>query len=237
MFTDPHCGPDYVACRTRRPSEGLSRIEKAVSAAVEMRADLIVCLGDLCNGGPAYECEGYVYEALRIIRSSGIGSLILPGNHDLIALPETTFRDIAGDAFAPFSCRAGDSIFVFLDACYSDDGRRYDRSSDWRNSFCGADQPERLAALFESENPQGGFYIYSHQPFDPDCEKRHIVRNNQEILDIINKYGRGRVRALIAGHYHPGLRSRGESFDYITLPALCEGDGRDIPERCLTIDT
>ena len=237
VFTDPHCGPDIVACRTRRPSEGLSRVEQAVKAAVKAHADMIVCLGDLCNGGPRYECEGYAYETLRIIRSSGIKTLVLPGNHDLIAIPEMTFNAIAGDSLAPFSFRAGESIFVFLDACYTDDGRRYNGAADWRNSFCGGGQAERLSRLFESENPPGGFYIFSHQPFDPDCEKRHVVRNSGEILEIIKNSGRGRVRALIAGHYHPGMINHGEKYDFITLPALCEGDGTDIPERCLILDT
>ena len=35
----------------------------------------------------------------------------------------------------------------------------------------------------------------------------------------------GAVKAVYQGHFHPGCRSEYDGVSYITLPAMCEGEG------------
>ena len=237
VFADPHCGPETVSCRARRPSEGLYRIESLCRDACDSGADLIVCLGDLCDGSWQPAASGYLYEAGRILRSTGKRIIVLPGNHDLIAVRDEEFYSCVGLSPAPFSMKAGDLTFVFIDGCYTDDGRRYGPDSDWKNSYAGDGQPEFLEKLLKCSPDGERFIFFSHQPIDPDCEPRHVLRNSSELCFIMRDFGRGRIVSCVAGHYHPGRRGSRYGIDFITLPAVCEGDGRDLSSRRLIIDS
>ena len=237
VFADPHCGPALVSCKKRRPSEGLSRVAAVCGIAGAVGADLIICLGDVCDGGPSYSAGGYVWMAGRIMRETGADVIALPGNHDAVQMDNDTFYSCLGTPPFPFSIRAGSRIFVFLDGCFTDDGKKYGPGADWRNSYVGGGQTARLRLLFEKTTDEDRFVIFTHQPIDPECESRHVLRNSGEIRDVISVAGRGRVETCVAGHYHPGRISDCGGISYVTLPALCEGDANDVCNRILLLES
>ena len=126
---------------------------------------------------------------------------------------------------------------MFLDGCFTDDGKKYGPGADWRNSYAGGGQTARLRRLFEETSDDDRFVIFSHQPIDPECESRHVLRNSAEIRGVISGAGRGRVELCVAGHYHPGRSVEIDGIRYLTLPALCEGNSGDAVNRTFLLES
>ena len=231
-FADPHVGSDELNCKTRRPALSAGKMRELMGIIAARQADIVICLGDLIDGRHGPEEAGRdAAAAAEIMKESCLPFFCLPGNHDLAELTHREFFDAAGIRRPPFSYEKEGVTFVFLDACFSDDGTPEGRAyfsdgehPDWTNSYVPRSQTEKLKDLLIRGGEEDRFVILSHQSLDPGCEPRHVVRNAGEIRGIIDGYGRGRVIEVVCGHYHRGREAAVGGVPYVNLPALCDGE-------------
>lgn len=222
VFTDVHyCGAE-VLCGSRRPSLSLEKIREAMEAFSAEKVGVCICLGDLTDhtaDDTNENTRAYFYEALNLIRSYGIPFFLVPGNHDYIAM---TAEDLRGAEIKipPYSISFGGYRFIFLDANYRSDGRRFDVAGvEWTDSNLTSEQILFLKdALSETDEP---CIICIHENLDPFVESHHIVKNSEKIRQIIRESGK--VKLVMQGHYHLGAERTIDGIPYITLPAMCEG--------------
>ena len=220
IFTDVHYCHADVLCETRRPSLALPKLREAMDAFRAEGVDLCLCLGDLTDHEEGDTRESVVAcfrEALSLIRSYEIPFHFIPGNHDYLMM---TGEDLSafGLQLPPYTFEAGGYRFLLLDANFRSDGRRYDVAGvEWTDSSLPADQCAFLAEALEEDAP---CILCLHQNLDPFVEKHHIVKNAEEIREII----KGKVRLVLQGHYHLGHESTVDDIPYVTVPAMCEGE-------------
>ena len=108
---------------------------------------------------------------------------------------------------------------LFWDACYFKNGSHYaPGDTDWTDSFLPNDEGihKKLASSAEDT------YIFVHQNIDPAIRADHRIFNADKVFAIINESGI--VKTVFQGHYHPGCHSEYSGVNYITLPAMCEGE-------------
>ena len=76
----------------------------------------------------------------------------------------------------------------------------------------------KKALSCEKEN----VYFFMHQCLAPDAEKRHRIRNSQEVHALLA--GSEKNLTVIQGHYHYGANAVIDGVKSIPLPALCVND-------------
>jgi 3',5'-cyclic AMP phosphodiesterase CpdA len=175
----------------------------------------------------------------KVIRDSSIPVLVMQGNHDFRNFGDEVFYRITDFVRPPFVCRAGDVNLIFLDANYNSDGTRYGENGtpiDWKDTCIPSNQLEKLREILAGSSKGSRFWILCHQCLDIGVEERHIVNNADEVLNIIEHEGRGKVEFIICGHYHPGAYSIDFGREFITLPAVCTGKDFN-PDAALILDT
>ena len=112
------------------------------------------------------------------------------------------------------------TVLIFLDANYRSDGRRYDVSGvEWTDSNLTETQCEFLKN--ELKDADENCIVCIHENLDPFIERRHIVKNAEEIRETIRESGK--VKLVLQGHYHPGAERTVDGVPYLTIPAMCEG--------------
>ena len=98
---------------------------------------------------------------------------------------------------------------------------------DWMDSALPAKQcrwlEEELQASLEP------VLIFIHQNLDSRIkegkEDPHVIKNAAQVRRILE--GSGRVKAVFQGHFHKGYRQEILGIPYITVPAMCEGNGEE----------
>lgn len=223
IFTDPHTSLDVVSGKTRRPSLSIGKIKRIMDIFKAEGVEYVLCLGDTADG-----CGGVEYAAemvkivMDLIRSYGIPTHAIIGNHDCDNFPKDKFCEIAQVAPSPSTIRAGDSLLVFLDANFYDDGSAYEPGhAFWTNSYITPDQFDFFADAWQNTDAED-VYVFMHQNVDPEVEQRHIVRNHEQVRAELAKCPK--LRGVYQGHYHWGHETVIDGIPYHTLPALCEGE-------------
>ncbi len=225
FFSDLHCGREEIENGNRYPSRSLAKLQKLLIDFDNIGVDLAICLGDVLSGSisRADDME-HLSRVAKVIRDSTVPVLVMQGNHDFHNLEGDTFYRISDFVEPPFVCKADQVNLVFLDANYHSDGSRYGTGElDWTDSHIPSEQIEALRELLANAPKGSRFWILCHQCLDIGVEERHIVRNADEVLDIIGNEGRDMVEYVICGHYHPGAYSIDIGCEFITLPAVCTG--------------
>ena len=227
LFTDPHCSPTKIN-GSRRPSLSRGKIVEAMEAFRAAGAEICFCLGDLTDTADEDTRESVcarITELSGMIRSYGIPFHLVPGNHDYLEAKAEDFQRCGGFSIPPYTLEAGGLRFIALDANYRSDMRRFDVAGElWTDSNL---PPEQLAyldrALTESTLP---CVILIHENLDTTIthQPEHIVLNAAEANQIIARH-KEKVRIVIQGHYHPGADAVIDGVRYLTLPAMCEGEG------------
>ena len=221
IFTDVHYCKAEVLCETRRPSMSLGKLKEAMDAFKSASVDFCLCLGDLTDhaeGDTKADVVSCYNEVLNLIFSYEIPFYFVPGNHDYLMLGGKEIER-SGLRLPPYKFTAGDIDFILLDANYRSDGRRFDEAGvEWTDSNLPEEQCEFLReALSVGENRK---IVCIHENLDPSVEARHIVKNAEQVRNII----KGRTEIVLQGHYHPGATNIIDGIPYITLPAMCEGE-------------
>ena len=218
IYSDCHYSSAALTCGRRYNSESLRKIREAYRFFEEEGCDLAVCLGDLIDTERTVEKEMENLARIgRVMQESTVRTVCLMGNHDAFVLERERFYEILG--IPPVEeLREEGRRLLFLDACYSKDGRHYTPGNvDWTDCFLP--NAEALAARLGAEDT----YVFLHQNIDPAVMENHRLHNADEVFDIL--LGSGAVKAVFQGHFHPGCRSEYGGIPFITLPAMCESEG------------
>ena len=219
IFTDAHYSSQEVTCGNRYNSQSLEKIRQAYESFAREQCDLVICLGDLTDREDSHEEErARLCEIAEVIGESGIPTVCVMGNHDAFDFTREEFYGILRGCRPENRLEEGRNL-IFLDACYCKDGRSYQPGdSDWTDTYLP--ETEKLEALLAQT--RGDVYLFMHQNIDPQVEEHHCLANAEQVRAILEK--NGRVRRVWQGHYHPGVQSVYGSTEYITLPAMCEGE-------------
>lgn len=221
IFTDPHYSSAQITCEKRHNSQSLRKIREALEYFSSQECDLILCLGDLTDTESTHEQEAEnLTQIARIMDSTPVPVLCLMGNHDAQSFTDFEFYSLLGEHRRPRPISNGHVHLLFIDACYSRDGKRYlPGEVDWTDTFF-----PHTAAL--SETPlrlDGSIYLFMHQNIDPGIREDHLLANAENVRNILETCNH--VKVVFQGHYHPGHRSEINGIRYITLPAMCENEG------------
>lgn len=226
LYSDPHYSDKFAACNTRRPSMSYGKIKAAMEAFADAGCDLVLCLGDLVDCCDTIEEDRAKIDELRaLIDGFGIPFYCLMGNHDYQNFDREEFaRHVP---YPPFFLRFGDLTLIFPDANYMDNGTPegiiYRKDAiDWTNAYLPEDQRNQLRQVLAHEETVH-VHVFLHQNLDPTVERHHVIRNAGQIREIIRESGK--VRGVWQGHFHPGHENTIDGIPYVTLPAMCEGEG------------
>ena len=63
-----------------------------------------------------------------------------------------------------------------------------------------------------------------HQNIDSAISQDHCLYNAESVRKII--VDSNVVKTVFQGHFHPGINSEYNGVEFLTLPAMCEGDDR-----------
>lgn len=220
IFTDPHYSSRQITCKKRYNSQSLRKIAEALEAFRSAECDCILCLGDLIDTETEHERE---IENLRAVSDllgrTQIPTFCLMGNHDAFRFTPDEFYGILGENHRPRDLHTDRLTLLFLDACYHRDGTHYGPGrTDWRDVF----YPHTDELRQRLDRATGEVFLFLHQNLDPNVNDDHRLANAAEIRAMLEELGR--VRTVYQGHYHPGRTTRHNGIDYVTLPALCEGE-------------
>lgn len=221
VFTDPHYSSAQITCEKRYNSLSLRKIREALEYFAAQECELILCLGDLTDTESTREQEAENLRQIACVMDSvPVQILCLMGNHDAQSFTEAEFYSLLGEHRRPRPVSSGNVHLLFIDACYSRDGKRYRPGEvDWTDTFF-----PHAAALSETLlRLDGSIYLFMHQNIDPGIREDHLLANAAEIRTVLESSGH--VKAVFQGHYHPGFQSEVNGIRYITLPAMCENEG------------
>ena len=225
LFTDCHyCRAEYIG-QTRRPSLSISKIKEAMDEFKSREVDMVFCLGDMTDHDESSTKEQIIEcfnEAMQLIKSYNIPFYLIPGNHDYLVMSAEDMEREAGFKAPPYTVEAEAYSFIILDANYRSNMVRFDTAGvEWTDSNLPPDQVEFLKSRLSSSKKQ--CIVLVHENLDYSVDKMHIIKNAEKIRDIIKNSHR--VSYVIQGHYHKGKESIIDNIPYITLPAMCEGEG------------
>lgn len=221
LFSDSHYSSQEVTCGCRYNSCSLEKMRRAYRAFEVAGCDLVICLGDLTDREDCHEKElANLRAAAEVIQSAAVPTVCVMGNHDAFSFTVEEFYGVL-DRCCPKPRTVEGKTLLFADACYFKSGRHYaPGDEDWTDT-CLPDTDSLEKSLEEAE---GEVLFFLHQNVDPHAEMHHCLANAAAVRAILENSGK--VKAVYQGHYHPGLRSTHNGIDYVTLPAMCEGDDR-----------
>ena len=221
LFTDPHYSRRELSEATRRPRLSYEKIGEALRKFREEGVELVICLGDLIDAESTVQADRDNLSHIAVLlASSGIETLVIPGNHDLFALDRYRFGVLLKLPTAPLHRKYGDVDVILLDANYFRNGQPYDgRPGDWTDTMIPESQVEWLRKELESAGEKT--YVFSHQLIDYNMEQHHVVENAEEICRILS--ASGKVQGVFQGHYHLGGEDEIDGIPFVTLRAMCEG--------------
>lgn len=223
LFADPHYSKMELSNGTRRHSLSFAKVQTAMEYFVREKADLVLCLGDFVDHSDDHSQVLPATKSLcGMIRSFGLPFYSLMGNHDCQLFTPEEFQMHTEGFLPPFSLRFGQTVLLFPNANFEDDGRAYVPGQvDWTNTYLPPSELLRLRQALEDPTTQTA-YIFLHQNLDPTVEAHHIIRNAAEVRAMLE--ASGKVHTVFQGHYHLGNETLLNSIRYITLPAMCEGE-------------
>lgn len=224
FFTDCHyCRTEHIG-PTRRPILSLNKIRDAMEVFASNNVDMVFCLGDITDhneGSTKEEIISCFKEAMWTIDFYNIPFYLVPGNHDYLVMTAEDMEREAGFKIPPYTIETNTHNFIILDANYRANMVRFDKAGvEWTDSNLPPHQIEYLKnELSKSTKP---YIILVHENLDPSVDKMHIIKNADEIREILKSSGK--VQMVIQGHYHRGNENTVDNIPYITLPAMCEGE-------------
>ena len=222
LFSDPHYCKIERLGETRMPALSYNKVKEAMEHFKAQKVDICFCLGDLTDspeGVTKDDAKRNLEEILCLINSYGIPFYLVPGNHDFITL---TREDLlrAGIKTPPYVVE-NEYSFIILDANYRSNMEHFDTAGVvWTDSNLPKEQIDFLkTALNESKK---NVIVLVHENLDPSLEETHIIKNANEIREIIKNSGK--VKMVIQGHFHGGNEIMVDDIPYFTVGGMCEKD-------------
>ena len=219
LFTDPHYSNKLEPSMNRYHSLSFEKIKEAMTFFKNENVDFVLCLGDLTDDCYDINDNSSALQGLiKMIDSFGLKFYSLMGNHDYTSFSEDEFNGLTNGAIPPFKIETNESVLVFLNCNFEDDESLYvKRNVDWTNTYLPSVQIDLLKKELLSGKEA---YLFSHQNFDNEIDKNHIVRNSEYVRKVLKN---GNVKMFIQGHFHEGHDTEIDGVKYHTLPAMCEG--------------
>ena len=220
LFTDPHYSDKLTPSCDRYHALSYDKIREAMAYFKEQNVDLVICLGDITDDCvDINDNSKALIKLTEMINSFGIKFYSLMGNHDCLSFTREEFNILSNGAYPPFKIENENSILVFLDCNYNDNGEAYKvRDIDWTNTFLPKEQLDKLRELLKSSKNK---YIFLHQNLDRDVDAYHIVHNAEKIRKVLENATN--VKMVIQGHFHSGHDNVINGINYHTLRAMCTG--------------
>ena len=191
---------------------------------VSQNVDMVFCLGDMTDhneGSSKEEIVACFNEAMTLIKSYNLPFYLVPGNHDYLVMTAEDMEREASFKIPPYIVETDTHNFIILDANYRSNMVRFDKAGvEWTDSNLPSHQIDFLKSVLSKSNKM--CIVLVHENLDPSVDKMHIIKNSNEIREIIK--ARGNVQMVLQGHYHLGKESIVDNIPYITLPAMCEGE-------------
>ncbi len=222
LFTDCH----YCNCEmlggSRAALESFEKTKKAMEEFKKQGVDICFCLGDLTDNVPGDTKESvmeYFVNITRLIKSYGIPYYLVPGNHDYLIVKAEELKEKIDFKIPPYTVNTEKCNFIVLDANYRSSMERFDVAGvEWTDSNLPPEQVEFLKNELKSSDKD--CFILVHENLDPYVHPWHIIKNSDEVREIIKQSDR--VKMVIQGHYHSGAERIIDNTPYLTLPAMCE---------------
>lgn len=224
IFTDCHyCKAQHLG-PTRRPILSIQKIKEAMEHFVSQNVDIVFCLGDMTDHNEGSTKEDIVScfnEAMTLIKSYNLPFYLVPGNHDYLVMTAEDMEREADFKIPPYTVETSTHNFIALDANYRSNMVRFDKAGvEWTDSNLPPNQIDFLKNALAKSNKM--CIVLVHENLDPSVDKMHIIKNSNEIREIIKTSDK--VQMVLQGHYHLGKESVIDNIPYITLPAMCEGE-------------
>lgn len=232
LFSDPHyCQSDDVG-GDRRAKLSYEKTKIAMTKFKEAGVEICFCLGDLTDNAKEDTREiskANLKEMMCLINSFGIPFYLVPGNHDFLLLKREDLNAENIDT-PPYVIETKEYNFIVLDANYRSDFEHFDTAGVvWYDSNLPPFQCEFLKnALEESQKP---CIVLVHENLDPTVEHQCIIKNHEEIKNIIDQSKK--VKMVIQGHHHEGSYLKINGIPYLTVKGMCQGE--EIPFEILDI--
>ena len=229
LFADPHYA-DKPVWADRHYRDSLAKLQVAVETFNAHRLDLAFNLGDTLDTSPDMTAERQCLAAMRDAGAGFRGALhVVLGNHDLAEFTKPDYlRGIGALIPAPYySFDHGGFHFAVLDGNCHEDGSDFAAGNfDWANAWVSAPQIRWLAKDLADSAPRPAI-VLCHEDLDARWDGAvldpHVARNAAAVRAAIERAGN--VRAVIQGHYHPGLCTVQNGVPYVTTAAMVCGPG------------
>lgn len=220
LFTDVHYA-DKPTTTKRAYRDSLQKLERAVAAFNDARADFVVGLGDFIDSAPTLEAEmGYARAFVAALAKFRGPRHYVLGNHDVEAMTKRQFLQICGARAAHYSFEHGGLRFVVLDACYRADGIAYGaKNFQWTDSDIPATERDWLAANLKSARKPSVCFV--HQRLD--ISGKHAVKSAATVRKIFEEAGN--LLAVFQGHAHTNDLRQINGIRYWTLAAMVDTPG------------
>ncbi len=223
LFSDPHyCKADDLGLN-RRAILSYNKIKEAMDDFKKQGVELCLCLGDMTDCAPGDTREDALNNlkaVVTLIKEYRIPFYFVPGNHDFGFIVREDYKRANIDT-PPYIIKTTDYDFIALDANFRSNEEHFDTAGAvWHDANVPSFQVEFLKnALKESSKK---CIVLVHENLDPTVQEQHIIKNHEQIREIIKESGK--VDLVIQGHYHDGNHLVIDGITYLTLPAMCIGE-------------
>ncbi|MBQ8393739.1 MAG: metallophosphoesterase [Clostridia bacterium] len=221
LFTDSHYCKSQLG-GGRDSGASFEKIKVSMEAFKREGVDICFCLGDLTDHGPTdtkETVEKCFIEVMELINSYGIPFYLVPGNHDYLMMKAEELVEKTGYKIPPYVVSTEELDFIVLDANYRSNMIRFDIAGvEWTDSNLPPQQIEFLKKALNNSSKE--CVILVHENLDPNVQECHIIKNSEEVREIIKHSER--VKLVLQGHYHCGANAVIDNIPYITLSAMCE---------------
>jgi len=229
VFGDLHYAGD-VKYADRCCGFSLEKLKVCLEIFKSRNVGFILNLGDLVDTSGSYERDrADLSEIMRVISGHGLTVYNVTGNHDLVSMSKKEFCCTVNPYIRKAYYSFDNDIFHFivLDANFSSDGMEYCRNDfDWKDSIIPDEQLDWLASDLDKCG-QETVIIGIHQNLDDkgpaDQDRQHMVKNSDRVKKIIK--GCDKKVLVLQGHFHPGYYQNIDGIDFLTIRAMCEGEG------------
>ena len=226
VFADAHYAEKVYG--DRHCTDSLDKLRDCVATFNARELDLVINLGDLIDTGEergeAIEYLGAMCQVFSGFRGERHHVI---GNHDVEALTKAEFlARCGGETEAPFYSfdRSGVHLVILDGNCHPDGSDFRAGDFSWERAWISDRQ---LTWLQEDLSAAGDApaLVICHENLDTRQRQGgadpHVVRDASEVRTVVE--GAGNVRAVVQGHYHPGMRETVNGIPYIGLRAMVTG--------------
>jgi len=224
LVTDVHYA-DVEPRGTRYYRESSSKLRECVDLMNREKVAFLCELGDFKDQAdpPVEESTlRFLRDIENVFRGFDGPRYHVLGNHDVDSISKEQFLAATGQSSCYYTFNSGGIHFIVLDACFTSEGKDYDRGRfHWTDANIPPGQLEWLAAdLAKTDHLT---IVFVHQRLDGEGDV--FVKNAEEVRTVLENSGK--VLAVFQGHDHNGGYRMINGIHYYTLKALVEGSGEE----------